>query len=80
MSKYYSEFGEDRWIEENLKPAVGTFCEVGALDGIQSTETLIAFRSFSKKDLGLLWDVGVDFRAAETGEPVTHKTGVYGSF
>jgi hypothetical protein len=28
----------------------------------------------------LLWDVGVDFRAAETGEPVTHKTGVYGSF
>jgi FkbM family methyltransferase len=40
MSKYYSEFGEDRWIEENLKPAVGTFCEVGALDGIQSSNTL----------------------------------------
>lgn len=32
--------------------------QVAALDGIQSTETLIAFRSFSKKDLGLLWDVG----------------------
>ncbi|HEY1882521.1 MAG TPA: Lrp/AsnC ligand binding domain-containing protein [Candidatus Cybelea sp.] len=31
---------------------------VAALDGILSTETLIAFRSFSKKDLGLLWDVG----------------------
>jgi len=25
---------------------------------ILSTETLIAFRSFSKKDLGLLWDIG----------------------
>lgn len=31
---------------------------VGALGGIESTETLIAFRSFSKKDLGLLWDIG----------------------
>jgi DNA-binding Lrp family transcriptional regulator len=33
---------------------------VGALDGIIGTETLIAFRSFAKKDLGLLWDIGVD--------------------
>lgn len=32
--------------------------QIAALDGILSTETLIAFRSFSKKDLGLLWDVG----------------------
>ncbi|NNM98282.1 MAG: Lrp/AsnC ligand binding domain-containing protein [Candidatus Eremiobacteraeota bacterium] len=31
---------------------------VGALEGIESTETLIAFRSFAKKDLGLLWDIG----------------------
>ena len=31
---------------------------VAALDGIVGTETLIAFRSFSKKDLGLLWDIG----------------------
>jgi DNA-binding Lrp family transcriptional regulator len=31
---------------------------IAALDGIVSTETLIAFRSFSKKDLGLLWDIG----------------------
>ena len=31
---------------------------VGALDGIESTETLIAFRSFAKKDLDLLWDIG----------------------
>ncbi len=33
---------------------------VAALEGIEDTETLIAFRSFSKKDLGLLWDIGVD--------------------
>lgn len=33
---------------------------IGALDGIVDTETLIAFRSFAKKDLGLLWDIGVD--------------------
>jgi DNA-binding Lrp family transcriptional regulator len=31
---------------------------VAALDGIRSTQTLIAFRSFAKKDLGLLWDIG----------------------
>jgi DNA-binding Lrp family transcriptional regulator len=31
---------------------------VAALDGIVNTETLIAFRAFAKKDLGLLWDVG----------------------
>ncbi len=31
---------------------------VGALEGIESTETLIAFRSFARKDLGLLWDIG----------------------
>lgn len=31
---------------------------VGALGGVESTETLIAFRTFAKKDPGLLWDVG----------------------
>ena len=31
---------------------------VAALEGIVSTETLIAFRAFTKKDLGLLWDIG----------------------
>jgi DNA-binding Lrp family transcriptional regulator len=31
---------------------------IGALEGIESTETLISFRAFSKKDLGLLWDIG----------------------
>lgn len=34
--------------------------KIGPLEGILKTETLIAFRSFSKKDLGLLWDIGVD--------------------
>lgn len=29
------------------------------VEGIQSTETLISFKTFSKKDLGLLWDIGV---------------------
>lgn len=33
---------------------------LAALEGITHTETLIAFRSFSKKDLGLLWDFGGD--------------------
>lgn len=31
---------------------------VSALEGIVATETLIAFRSFSRSDSGLLWDVG----------------------
>jgi DNA-binding Lrp family transcriptional regulator len=33
---------------------------VAALDGIENTETLIAFKTFAKKDLGLLWDIGAD--------------------
>jgi DNA-binding Lrp family transcriptional regulator len=33
---------------------------VAALRGIVKTETLIAFRAFSKRDLGLMWDIGVD--------------------
>ena len=33
---------------------------LGELDGIENTETLIAFKTFAKKDLGLLWDIGVD--------------------
>ncbi len=33
---------------------------ISALDGIENTETLISFRSFSKKDLGMMWDIGVD--------------------
>lgn len=33
---------------------------IAARPGIVSTETLIAFRAFSKRDLGVLWDIGVD--------------------
>jgi len=33
---------------------------VAGLQGIVKTETLIAFRAFSKRDLGLMWDIGVD--------------------
>lgn len=33
---------------------------VAALEGIEQTETLIAFKTFAKKDLGMLWDIGVD--------------------
>lgn len=28
--------------------------------GIVSSETLVAFRAFAKRDLGQLWDIGVD--------------------
>jgi DNA-binding Lrp family transcriptional regulator len=31
---------------------------VANLKGILKTETLIAFRAFSKRDLGLMWDIG----------------------
>jgi DNA-binding Lrp family transcriptional regulator len=34
--------------------------QVAALGGIVRTETLTAFRAFSKRDLGLMWDIGVD--------------------
>ena len=33
---------------------------IASLEGIESTETLIAFKTFAKKDLGMLWDIGVD--------------------
>ncbi len=32
---------------------------ISKLEGITRTETLIAFRAFSKRDLGLMWDIGV---------------------
>jgi DNA-binding Lrp family transcriptional regulator len=34
--------------------------QIAALGGIERTETLTAFRAFSKRDLGLMWDIGVD--------------------
>ena len=31
---------------------------IGSREGVLTTETLIAFRAFSKRDLGMLWEVG----------------------
>ncbi len=33
---------------------------IARLSGITGTETLIAFRAYSRRDLGLLWDIGTD--------------------
>jgi DNA-binding Lrp family transcriptional regulator len=33
---------------------------IGSREGIVSTETMIAFRAFSKRDLDAVWDIGVD--------------------
>ncbi len=41
MSPYYSQFGEDRFIVENLDPPErGVFVEVGADDGVENSNTL----------------------------------------
>ena len=34
--------------------------KIASRPGIISTETLIAFRAYAKRDLGLVWDIGVD--------------------
>lgn len=39
IPEFHSQCGEDKWILENLKPPVGTFCEVGAFDGLLSSNT-----------------------------------------
>jgi DNA-binding Lrp family transcriptional regulator len=33
---------------------------IAARPGIVSTETMIAFRAYAKRDLDTLWDIGVD--------------------
>lgn len=33
---------------------------IARLEGIIATQTLIAFRAYSRRDLGQLWDVGSD--------------------
>ena len=33
---------------------------IGGRAGIESTETMVAFRAFSKRDLDAVWDIGVD--------------------
>jgi len=37
----YSQCGEDLWVAENLKPKRGSFCEVGAFNGIGCSNTLM---------------------------------------
>lgn len=32
---------------------------IATQEGIRETETLIAFRAFAKRDLGMVWDIGV---------------------
>jgi DNA-binding Lrp family transcriptional regulator len=34
--------------------------EVGKLDGITRTRTLVAFRAYSRRDLEAMWEIGVD--------------------
>ena len=34
--------------------------KIARLPGIIATQTLIAFRAYSRRDLGLLWDIGVE--------------------
>ena len=34
--------------------------QIASHAGITATETLIAFRSFAKRDLGMVWDIGAD--------------------
>jgi DNA-binding Lrp family transcriptional regulator len=33
---------------------------IGSRSGILSTETMIAFRAYAKRDLEAVWDIGVD--------------------
>jgi DNA-binding Lrp family transcriptional regulator len=33
---------------------------IGGRSGIESTETMVAFRAFSRRDLDAVWDIGVD--------------------
>lgn len=41
MNSYYSEFGEDRWIAENMAiPKAGVFVDVGALNGVGGSNSL----------------------------------------
>jgi len=33
---------------------------LAAIDGIASTQTLVAFRCYSRKDVQAMWDIGLD--------------------
>jgi len=34
--------------------------KLAAIDGIASTQTLVAFRCYSRKDVQAMWDIGLD--------------------
>ncbi|GAC1448914.1 MAG: Lrp/AsnC ligand binding domain-containing protein [Vulcanimicrobiaceae bacterium] len=34
--------------------------KLGAVAGVTSTQTLVAFRCFSRKDVQAMWDIGLD--------------------
>jgi DNA-binding Lrp family transcriptional regulator len=34
--------------------------KLAAIDGIESTQTLVAFRCYSRKDVQAMWDIGLD--------------------
>lgn len=36
---FHSQCGEDKWIWDHIAPGLGTFCEVGAYDGVLSSNT-----------------------------------------
>jgi len=42
MNKFYSQYGQDRWLHENIFPDKrdGVFVEIGADDGIHNSNTL----------------------------------------
>lgn len=45
---FHSQFGEDQWIFQNLKlDCFPTFCEVGAYDGVASSNTLFFERELN---------------------------------
>jgi DNA-binding Lrp family transcriptional regulator len=33
---------------------------LASIDGIESTQTLVAFRCYSRKDVQAMWDIGLD--------------------
>lgn len=34
--------------------------KLGGVDGVTATQTLVAFRCFSRKDVQAMWDIGLD--------------------
>lgn len=59
--EYHSQFSEDRWIAENLSHIpIRTFCEVGAYDGVESSNTLAFEKSGAR---GVLIDADSEMAA-----------------